>query len=61
VRQRKGLFVAPESIVRQRQGRPARIGGGCDREASSHERSIDEECFIKNKRGKIRKGKRGKI
>jgi hypothetical protein len=46
VRQRKGLFLAPESVVRQRQVRPARIGGGGDREASSHGRGIDEECFI---------------
>jgi hypothetical protein len=46
VRQRKGLFLAPESVVRQRQGRPAHIGGGGDREASSHGCGIDEECFI---------------
>jgi hypothetical protein len=45
VRQRIGLFLAPVSVVRQRQGRPARIGGG-DREANSHGRGIDEECFI---------------
>jgi hypothetical protein len=38
--------LAPESVVRQRQKRPARIGGGGDREASSHGCGIEEECFI---------------
>jgi hypothetical protein len=46
VRQREGLFLAPESVVRQRQVRSARIGGGGDRKASCHGRGIDEECFI---------------
>jgi hypothetical protein len=38
--------LALESVVRQQQGRTACIGGGGDREASSHGRGIDEECFI---------------
>jgi hypothetical protein len=46
VRQRKGLFLAPESVVRQRQKRSAHIGDGGDHDASSHGRGIDEECFI---------------
>jgi hypothetical protein len=35
-----------EFVVRQQQGRPERIGGGGDCEASSHRRGIDEECFL---------------
>jgi hypothetical protein len=37
--------LAPVYVIRRQQGRPARIGGG-DREANSHGRGIDEECFI---------------
>jgi hypothetical protein len=46
VRQHKGLFLAPVSVVRQRQGRPACIGSGGHREASSHRHGIDEKWFI---------------
>jgi hypothetical protein len=38
--------LAPESVVRKRQKRPAHIGDGGDHDASSHGRGIDEECFI---------------
>jgi hypothetical protein len=45
--QRIGLLLVSVSVVRQRQGRPACIGGG-DREANSHGRGIKKECFINN-------------